>query len=142
MFSELVIWSCCYFRSVKVTVVDKTYNVNAKVEAPFLLRQYRERSSIELNVDTPAGKNWMLEMGIKSNGDYSAVADFTFKSVNNNNYQLTYEFSMQRLAGYYGFQAESDIRYISPENRHARFYVQAKHESNHQRRTIHIMVSL
>ncbi|XP_050717478.1 vitellogenin-like [Eriocheir sinensis] len=123
---------------VKVTVMDKTYNVNAKVEAPFLVRQYRERSSIEMNVDTPAGKNWMLQMGIKSRGDYSAFADFTFKSANSNNYQLTYEFSVQRLAGYYGFQAESDMRYISPENRHARFYVQAKHESNHQRRTIQL----
>lgn len=127
---------------MKVTLVEETYNVNAKVEAPFLVRQYRERSSIRLDVDTPAGRKWTLEMGIRGKDDYSASADFAFKSVNNNNYHLTSDFSWQPLEGYYCFQAESNIKYVSPENRQAHFYVQAKHESNYQHRIIHLVVSL
>ena len=127
---------------MKVTVVEAAYSVSAKVEAPFLVRQYRERSSIQLNVNTPTGKNWMLEFGIKGTGDYSAEADLTFKSVRGNNYRWTADFTWQSLGGPYAFQADTDIKYVSPENRRAHFKVQAKHESNYQRRTIHLTVSL
>lgn len=125
-----------------VTVVEQTYKVNAKVAAPFLVRQYRERNSIRMDVDTPAGRKWMLEMGIRASGDYSASVDFTYRSISNNNYHLTSDFSWQPLGGYLGFQAESSIKYISPENRHAQFHVQAKHENTDQRCSIHLVVSI
>lgn len=132
---------CPYSCSMKVTVVDKTYNVIAKVVTPYLVRHFRQRNSIKLDVDMPDREKWMLEMGIKDTSDHSASADFTFKSVNNNNYHLTSDFSWQFLGGYYGFQAESNVKYISPENRQAQFYMQVKHENNYQRRIIHWVVS-
>lgn len=126
--------------SMKIMLMEETYHANMKVEAPCLVRQYHERNAVRLEVETPARSNWMLEVGIQCHRDYTGSADFTFKSVNNNKYRLESDFRWQRLDGPYCYEAESTVRYTSPQNGQAHVSVRAKHHINSQRRLMHLEV--
>lgn len=131
---------CSNIFSVKIMLLEKTYHANMKVAAPFLLQQYRERNSITMEVETPERRKWMIQVGIQGQGDNSASADLSFRSVNNNNYHLTSDFRWQRLDGPFCFEAEAGIRYVSPQNSHAQFKLHTKHHSSPERRIIQLTV--
>lgn len=121
-------------------LLEKTYHANMKVVAPFLSQQYRERNSINMEVETPDQRKWMFEVGIQDQGGNSASTDFTFRSVNNNNYHLTSVLQWQRLDKPSCFKMKADIGYASPQNRRSQFSLEVIHHSHPQQRIIHLTV--
>ncbi|XP_063861663.1 vitellogenin-like [Scylla paramamosain] len=125
---------------IKLMLLNKAYHSNMKVVVPFLLQQYGERNSIHMEVEAAEQKKWMLEIGVQKQESNTANVDFTFKSVNNNNYHLTSDLRWQRLDGPLCFEVQTGITFISPLNKRSQFLLHAKNHNSPQRRIIHLMM--
>nr|AAU93694.1 vitellogenin [Charybdis feriata] len=122
---------------VKLMLLNRAYHSNVKVVVPFLLQRHGERNSIQMEVETPEQKKWMLEVGVQQQESNAAKVDLTFKSVNNNNYRLTSDLQWQRLDGPLCFDAQTRITLISPQNKRSLFSMNAKHHYSPQQHIIH-----
>lgn len=103
-------------------------------------QQYRQRNSITMEMETPERRKWMVQVGIQDQGENSASAELTFRSVNNNNYHLTSDLRWQPLDGPFCFEAVASIQYVSPQNSHAQFAVHVKHHWSPEQHVIQFKV--
>lgn len=135
-------WDSLETFSTKLMLLNKAYNSNMKVVVPFLLHQYGERNSIHMEVETPEQKKWMLEVAVQKQESSTANVEVTFKSINNNNYQLTSELQWRRLDTPFGFEAQTRTTFISPQNKRSQFILHAKNHISTQQRIIYLAVSV